>query len=102
MSGGHVQSSVESVVSTAICHRSRRQRFRKARASLVRKTISFSGRSATTKSSPSHLMATCRLYSMAEVYPPVSAGRVDLGTIHKIVRGDYAMVTVWGELSTCF
>jgi hypothetical protein len=39
---------------------------------------------------------------MAEVYPPVSAGWGDLGTIHKIVRGDYAMVTVWGELSTCF
>jgi hypothetical protein len=85
MSGGHVQSLVESVVSIAICHRSRRQRFRRARASLVRKTTSFSGRSATTKSSSSHLMATCRLYSMAKVYLAVSARRVDLGTIHKIV-----------------
>jgi len=63
-SGGQVQSSMDSVVSIAICQRSRRQRLRSARASLVRKTISSSGCRAMTKSSPSHLIATCRRYSM--------------------------------------
>ena len=59
-----VQTSIDSVVSIAICQRRRRQRFRSARASLVRKIISSSGWIATTKSSPSHLIATCRRYSM--------------------------------------
>jgi hypothetical protein len=61
---GQVQTSIDSVVSIAICQRRRRQRFRSARASLVRKTISSSGWIAITKSSPSHLIATCRRYSM--------------------------------------
>jgi len=61
---GPVQSSIESVVSTAICQRSWRQRLRRARASLVRKVISFPGRVAMTKSAPSHRIATCRLYSI--------------------------------------
>jgi hypothetical protein len=87
-SGGHVQSSMDSVVSIAICQRSRRQRLRSARASLVRKTISSSGCRAMTKSSPSHLIATCRRYSMDpspmrdQYIPPYPRARLPVDLVH--------------------
>src|SRR5262249_18728971 len=61
---GEANSSADEVVSLTIRQRSDPQSFRSASASLLRKIMKPSGSKATTKSSPSRRIATCRRYSI--------------------------------------